>query len=316
MKTVSVINFKGGVGKTTLSFHLSCFLAQNHKVLLIDVDHQSSLSIVMLGANLWRDYVTQGKTANKIFESFCNRRVEMPDKSIIIENAIFERNQRQRYNFYPNLDFVSAQFELDDTEIDLASTNYGNPMLSEWEKRTLLARWLDNIGAKENYDYVVFDCPPATKIVSQNALVASDKYIIPVIPEDISSRGVTHFRNLVQTKIDDKLAFLKTSARVTDDDTPENYVPATTLAGIVPFLVRHAGNAASGLTNIHTEQLAALRARWGTDVITTEGKYYTGIAEALNSGWPVWNFPGNNASPKVVKMLQSICMELKTRIDA
>src|SRR5206468_8823385 len=132
-----------------------------------------------------------------------------------------------------------------DTEIDLASTNYGNANLSDWEKRTLLASWLDNIDAEKHYDYVVFDCPPATKIVSQNALAASDKYIIPVIPDDLSSRGVTHFRNLVQTKIDTKLDYLRTSARIPAKDTPKNFVPKRTLAGIVPFLVKHAGRAAS-----------------------------------------------------------------------
>ncbi len=93
----------------------------------------------------------------------------MPGDEIIIHNPIYERHNKQKWyeDIYPNLDFVSAQFELDDTEIDLASTNYGNPMLSEWEKRTLLASWLDKIGAEDKYDYVVFDCPPATKIVSQ-----------------------------------------------------------------------------------------------------------------------------------------------------
>jgi len=315
MKKVSVINFKGGVGKTTLSLHLACFLARESRVLLIDVDHQSSLSIVVLGPNLWQQCVADARTINRVFESFCNPDVAMPDASIRILNAIFERYERQRNNFYPQLDFVSAQFELDDTEIDLASTNYGNPMLSEWKKRVLLCRWLDNISAKNTYDYVIFDCPPATKIVSQNALAASDSYIIPVIPEDISSRGVTHFRNLVQTKIDDKLIFLKNGARISDQDMPENYVPATRLAGIVPFLVKHSGNAASGYTNIHTEQLAALRRQWGTDVIATVGQSYTGIAESVNAGRPVWNYQGNNVTPAVKRMMTAICEELKNRID-
>jgi cellulose biosynthesis protein BcsQ len=52
MKAVSIINFKGGVGKTTLSYHLAAFLARKQRVLLIDVDHQSSLSIVVLGPKL------------------------------------------------------------------------------------------------------------------------------------------------------------------------------------------------------------------------------------------------------------------------
>ena len=54
-KRVSIINFKGGVGKTTLAFHLGTGLARYHqkRVLLIDMDHQSSLSIVCLGARGW-----------------------------------------------------------------------------------------------------------------------------------------------------------------------------------------------------------------------------------------------------------------------
>ena len=148
MKKVSVINFKGGVGKTTLSFHLAAFLAREHRVLLIDVDHQSSLSIVVLGAQLWEKSVKKQNTVNRVFESFCNRKIPMPKAEIVIKNALHEKDKR--YDFYPKLDFVSAQFELDDSEIDLASTNYGNANLSDWEKRTLLAGWLDHIDAQKH----------------------------------------------------------------------------------------------------------------------------------------------------------------------
>lgn len=128
----------------------------------------------------------------------------MPCDEIVLQNPIGLKEPRF-VSWYPNLDFVSAQFELDDTEIDLASSSYGNANLSDWDKRTFLASWLDAIKAHEKYDYVLFDCPPATKIMSQNALAASDCYIVPVVPDDLSSRGVTHFRSLVQSKIDAKL---------------------------------------------------------------------------------------------------------------
>ncbi|MBZ5726300.1 MAG: AAA family ATPase [Acidobacteriia bacterium] len=314
MKKVSIINFKGGVGKTTLSFHLATHLAgQEKNVLLIDVDHQSSLSIVILGAPLWEKCVTEQRTVNRIFQSFCNRKVPMPGQEIIIKNAIGERGQYTNSKvLYSTLDFVSAQFELDDTEIDLASTTYGNANLSDWEKRTLLAHWLDHIGAQDHYDYVLFDCPPATKIVSQNALAASDSYIIPVIPDELSSRGVTHFRNLVHSKIDSKLAYLRSSAQVPPKDVPMNFVADTSLAGIVSFLVKHAGNARSGFTNIHTEQIAALRRTWGNDMIETIGMNYIAIPEALNAGLPIWKHGSNY---KARRMMRLICEELKTRID-
>ncbi|MGO8789216.1 MAG: ParA family protein [Terriglobia bacterium] len=238
----------------------------------------------------------------------------MPKAEIVIKNAIGERNKRHK-DWYPNLDFVSAQFELDDTEIDLASTTYGNPSLSDWEKRTLLAGWLDQIDADKQYDYVVFDCPPATKIVSQNALAASDCYVIPVIPDELSSRGVTHFRNLVQNKIDGKLAYLRTSARVPDSEIPRNFVATTRLGGIMAFLAKYAGRARSGYTNIHTEQIARLRRQWGNDMIGTVGKNMIGVPEAVNAGWPVWNLNARNVTPAVTTMMRSICQELKTRID-
>ena len=204
MKTVSMKNFKCGVSKTTLSFHLACYLSKNARVLLIDIDHQSSLSLVILRSTAWQVRVSAGDTVNRVFESFANRHVRMPGAEIIVQNAMARGAD---YDLYPNLSLVPAQFELDDTEIDLASTSFSNPTLSDWDKRTLLATWLDSIDAKSRYDYVIFDCPPATKIVSQNALACSDGYIVPVIPDELSSRGVTHFSSLVRHKIDDKLDF-------------------------------------------------------------------------------------------------------------
>jgi chromosome partitioning protein len=309
---VSVINFKGGVGKTTLSFHLATHLAKKSKVLLIDVDHQSSLSIVMLGGTLWEKAAKSRKSSNTIFESFCNRKVAMPGDEIISKNPLHARDPR--YDLYPNLDLVPAQFELDDTEIELASTTVGSATVSEWQKRTLLAEWLDAIAADDNYDYIVFDCPPATKLVSQNALAASDYFVIPVIPDVMSSRGVTHFRNLVTEKIDKKLAFLKTGAGISDEDTPNAYVAATKLAAIVPFMAKYAGRAASGLTNIHTEQLASLRNLWGGDMIKTVVKSLTGVAEAMDAGWPVWTAYETQNIRKSIPMMRAACVEIEARL--
>lgn len=309
MKAVSIINFKGGVTKTTLSLHLACFLSKSSKVLLVDIDHQSSLSLVILGDRMWQSAVTAGNTVNKIFLSFSNRNVAFPGDEIIIEN-VFNKRQPQ-YNLYPNLDIVPAQFELDDTEIDLASTFIGNPTVSDWEKRVLLAAWLDSVSAHTNYDYVIFDCPPATKIVSQNALAASDGYIVPVIPDELSSRGVTHFQSLVEQKIDGKISYLKSAAQITNP--PLCYEEHTSLVAIAPSLIKSAGAAASGMVNIHTEQLRALRKTWGAKVLPGVGKNYVSVPVAMAAGWPVWNY-GHDTKART--MMTNICSEIKDRIDA
>jgi chromosome partitioning protein len=309
---VSIINFKGGVGKSTLTFHLAAYLAKTSRVLVVDVDHQSSLSIVMMGSALWEQAAQERKTSNSIFASFCNRKIALPGFEIVVKNVLHKRDPRQ--DFYPNLDLVPAQFELDDTEIEMASTTMGSAMLSEWHKRTLMAEWLDNIDADDLYDYILFDCPPATKLVSQNALAASDYFVIPVIPDVMSSRGVTHFRHLVTQKLDTRLEFLRTGASIPDMDVPKNYSPTTKMAAIVPFMAKVAGNASSGLTNIHTEQLIALRKKWGSDMIKTVIKHMTGVAEAVDAGWPVWNAYETPNISKVIPMMEKACAEIADRI--
>ncbi|MYD87019.1 MAG: AAA family ATPase [Cenarchaeum sp. SB0669_bin_11] len=311
---VSIINFKGGVGKSTLAFHLAAHLAKNSRVLIIDVDHQSSLSIVLMSGKLWADAADRRRTCNTIFESFCNRKVSMPGDEIVHRNPLHRRSPE--YDFYPTLDLVPAQFELDDTEIELASTTVGSAMLSEWHKRTLMAEWLDLVRAEEEYDYVVFDCPPATKLVSQNAIAASDYFVIPVIPDAMSSRGVTHFRTLVADKIDGKLDFLRSGCGVAARDVPKAYTPVTQMAAIAPLMGKPAGRARSGLTNIHTEQLAALRRQWGNDLLGTVVRHMTGVAEAMDAGWPVWNAYRTQNIRKVIRPMREACAEIRERIDA
>lgn len=317
-KTISIVNFKGGVGKTTLAFHLAAFLARNNgKVLVVDVDHQSSLSIIML-KNLYDPLAQAGKTSNAVFQSFVERNVSMPGTEIICRNPMSQRMGRSAkiYDLYPNLDVVPAQLELDDTEIELAATTYGSAARSEWEKRTLLCAWLDKIKAAENYDYIIFDCPPATKLVSQNALAASEYYVIPVIPDEVSARGVTHFRNLVSSKIDAKLEALRHGAQIAADKAPTAYYSSTKLAGIVAFMAKPAGRAASGLTNLHTQQIGSLRRRWKGDLLNSSVRHMTGVPESLSAGWPVFNQGGNKnvANRGLSKEFSDVCKEIADRL--
>lgn len=235
----------------------------------------------------------------------------MPSDEIIFGNPLHARSPW--LNLYPNLDLVPAQFELDDTEIELASTTVGSATVSEWQKRTLLAEWLDKVNADQKYDFIVFDCPPATKLVSQNVLAASDYFLIPVIPDAMSSRGVTHFRNLVAS-IDKKLEFWRKSSRIPATDVPQSYVPKVEMAAIVPYMAKYAGNAASGLTNVHTEQLASLRRRWNGELLDTVVKHMTGVSEAMDSGWPVWSLDQSQNIKKVAPTLRKACQEIERRI--
>jgi chromosome partitioning protein len=276
-KRISVINFKGGVGKTTLAFHLATGLVRYHeaRVLVVDVDHQSSLSILCMGPDQWEEAVQAERTVDRIFQHMTVNGATLPGSEIIWSDPI-------RDSLYPGLDLVPATLHLDDTEIELASSSSGNAIKSEWNKRTLLCRWLESIHSDE-YDYVIFDCPPATKLVSQNAIAASHGYIVPVVPEAVMERGAPHLVQLVRHGIDSKLQAL---ARF--GDPYSTYVPDTRLVGIVVTRIQTA-RGESGYTLDHTAHLAALERQWGEGLVTPYIEQGIGISESLTAGVPVFD---------------------------
>jgi chromosome partitioning protein len=281
-KRLSVINFKGGVGKTTFAYQIGAGLARYHsaRVLLMDMDHQSSLSIVCLTAPVWQQMVAQNRTVNEIFKPFIGHS-PFPGKSIIEKQAIKHSFAGHRYK---TLDIVPASLQLDDIEIDLTASHQGNAIHSEWDKRTLICRWLEEASVDNDYDYIIFDCPPATKIVSQNAIAASHGYIIPVIPEAVMERGAPHLSSMIQKGIDTRLTALAAMG------TPRNmHVPETKLAGVAITRIQTHGPASSGYTDDHTRHLASLKKQWGSMLLKPYIEQGTGISQALDQGVPVYD---------------------------
>lgn len=278
-KRVSVINFKGGVGKTTLAFHLATGLARYHdaRVLLIDVDHQSSLSILCLRPERWRSLVGEGQTIDAVFRHVTVPGAPLPGAEIVAKDPLQDSN-------YGSLDLVPASLTLDDTEIELTASQVGNAITSEWIKRTLLCQWLQESKLDKMYDYIILDCPPATKIVSQNAIALSHGYIVPVVPEAVMERGAPHLVNLIRDRIDDKLIALSKFG-----DRRRLYVKQTSLIGLVITRIKTSGMAYSGYGSNHTEHLEELKRRWGKDLIKPYIEEGTGVSECLSEGVPVYD---------------------------
>lgn len=308
-KRVSIINFKGGVGKTTLAFQLAAGLVRYHapaKVLVVDMDHQSSLSIVCLGAQNWNARVSSDQTINEVFKPFIGQSQNMPGTKIVSST-----NLNRRY--YQNLKIVPASLQLDDIEIELTASHHGNAIQSEWNKRTLICRWLEESGIDDEFDYIIFDCPPATKIVSQNAIAASHGYIIPVIPEAVMERGAPHLYNMVQTGIDTRLKALAALG------TPRAmHVPDTKLAGVAITRIQTHGPAASGFTDDHTQHLASLQRYWRGNLVQPYIEAGTGVSQALAEGVPVYDrdFNQNVGGRGFHTMYKDLTDALKVRIDA
>ncbi len=306
-KRVSIVNFKGGVGKTTLAFHLAAGLARFHgsRVLLVDMDHQSSLSIVCLGAARWNAVAGGGRTVTGIFQSFLG--APLPGKEIVHDSSF-----GQHGSYSEQVRIAPASLGLDDTEIALTASHVGETSRTPWNKRTLMCRWLGETGVDDEYDYIVFDCAPATKIVTQNAIAASHGYVVPVVPEAVMERGAPHLCAMMKSGIDQRL---RDWALV--EDARNMFVPETGLVGLVITRIQVAGNARSGYTNDHTQHLRLLRERWGDTLVDTYIQQGTGIGAAMTDGMPVYDRSSTRSvgGRGIDSQFEQLTAELKDRID-
>ena len=306
-RRVCIINFKGGVGKTTLAFHLGSGLTRFHgqRVLMIDMDHQSSLSIVCLGAQ-WGEAVKEKKTIDEVFRPFVGQTQALPGDEIILSVL---SNSKQ----YDQLHLVAASLSLDDVEIEMTATHDRNATLSEWNKRTLICRWIQENNIDDKYDYIIFDCPPATKIVSQNAIIASHSYVIPVVPEAVMERGTPHLHQMIRTGIDNRMKSLSSISTVVNP-TPI-YVPDTKLAGVVVTRIKTSGGY-SGYTNDHTQHLRSLKRQWKEALVEPYIVDGVGVSEALSEGVPVYDRSNtqNVGRRNIHTLYKDLIDELKRRI--
>ena len=163
-KTISLVNQKGGVGKTTTSINLSASLAAlGKRVLLIDLDPQGNTT-TGVGIN-------KGDIDKSIYDV------------LIGECNINEAIIRTKYR---NLSVIPATINLAGINIELIEKSKSEQNFSKGEQ---LKKYLSPI--VDNYDYVIIDCPPSLGVITTNALTASNSVIIPVQCEFFALEGIT-----------------------------------------------------------------------------------------------------------------------------
>ncbi len=201
MKTVSVINYKGGVGKTTLTANLGAELAwRGYKVLMVDLDAQASLTFSLIKPDDWQKNYADSKTIKKWFESF---EIGTPSSlsEIIFQPDRIAETLAQRDG---SVDLIASHLGLLNVDLELA-TKLSGANLTQSKRNFLsvhriLSEGLDRIDA-DKYDVALIDCPPNFNIVTKTAIIASDYILVPARPDYLSTLGIDYLIRSTNTLI-------------------------------------------------------------------------------------------------------------------
>lgn len=164
-KTVSILNQKGGVGKTTTAVNLSaCIGDKDKKVLLVDVDPQGN--------------TTSGFGIDK-------RKTKLSSYDILVgeekaENVIIHTE-------FKNIDIIPSNMDLAGAELEIIDKKGRESLL----KNALAPVW-------NKYDYVFLDCPPSLGLITLNALTASDTFLVPIQCEYYALEGLSQLMSTVR----------------------------------------------------------------------------------------------------------------------
>lgn len=186
-KVVSILNMKGGVGKTTITINLAYYLAiyQHKKVLIIDFDPQANSSSAFMSYENYEKLLEDRKVISEIFTDIdriigpvSNKIPQLLTLSDLMVNVKQEPQGGK-------IDMVVSELELSKVLERSGGAAIEDRLSMMLEKK------------KNAYDYVLIDCSPTYSVLTNNALIASDYVLVPVKPDPFSARGIPMLLNKI-----------------------------------------------------------------------------------------------------------------------
>lgn len=288
-KVVSFINYKGGVGKTTTAYHVACSLAQhyNQRVLMIDIDPQTNLTFLCATIDQWRRRQRNRQTIADLYHRYVEGQPLDTNRFIWNDVVVVGR--------YPirGLDLIPCDIDLLGEDVgggQVVGTFSTMQALRQSADRfirelSFLKRVIEDTSDK--YEWVVIDCPPNLYLMTQNALHASDYYVVTAIPDHLSTIGL----NILTRKVGDIGGRISNVLPLAGQDGVR---PIAKFGAIVFVKVRLGG---SRITTTHSDTMNSISLEpFAQDKVVK--KYTTeliGYSEAAENMVPVWEHNSENA---------------------
>ena len=191
-KIIFIGNYKGGVGKTTSTLNFAEYFSkenrkgstEKNRVLVLDIDPQSSLSEVLVknGGYDALSELDEKETLNYVFDLSILKIEKYSNINLSFSSEYLIKRYKKRYDFVPSSLFYRGNMGLDAIALR---------MKDNIQYLSILKNWVDTI--RENYDFIFIDCPPANNLITRSAFLLSDYYIIPTILDGLSTNGVVHY---------------------------------------------------------------------------------------------------------------------------